>query len=721
MLNDEVDRRNLGAQGIGIDRGKTEDAVNRSDGRIRQFADAMPQLIWISRPGGAIEYLNQRWFEYTGLPRREPFAAADWFAAIHPDDVAAILEAKKRADAVDGPQECEFRIRRHDGIYRWFLERTHWIRDEQGGRVQQIGAATDVDDQKRAERVARFLADASSRLSLVEAEEATLNEIAHLAVPFFADWCAVDLLDEQRQLRRVAVAHAGGISREIQDTLFHRYRLRPDTPHGIFSVIESKRPEYVAEVTDDLLKVAAWNDEHLAALRAFEPKSYMCVPLIGRDGVLGAISFATIGAEGRRYDDGDLKLAVDVAGRAAVALDNARLYDRLRETDRRKDEFLATLAHELRNPLAPIRNSVLILRLKEGNDPDSAWAREVIERQVGHMTRLIDDLLDVSRLTRNKLEPRIERIELAAAIGDAVETVRPLINEFGHELTIDAPEAPVFLNADRTRLGQVFANLLSNAAKYSEQGSRIVLSTVVNPRENFVSIAVKDEGIGIAAEQLPQIFDMFAQFTPSLERTQGGLGIGLALARGLVELHGGTIEAHSAGLGEGSEFIVRLPLAPSPASVGQNGGTSRTGVVGEVRPRTRVLVADDSEDTAESLGRILSMCGHEVHIAHDGAQALTMAGALRPDIAVLDIGLPGMNGYDLARSIRNEPWGRTMTLIAVTGWGQLNDRRRSGKAGFDHHLVKPVEPSALIDLLAKPTALRTPAPTRVAPESRSIE
>ena len=680
-------------------------SVSRSESRIRQFADAMPQLIWISRPDGAIEYLNQRWFEYTGLPRREPFSSTDWFAAIHPDDVAGILEARKRAESADAPHESEFRVRRHDGVYRWFLGRTHWIRDEQGGRVQQIGSATDVDDQKRSEHAARFLAHVSARLSSVEAEETTLNEIARLAVPFFADWCAVDLLDEQRQLRRVAVAIEGATPRELQDTLFHRYRLRPDTPHGIFSVIESKRPELVSDVSDELLKAAAWNDEHLAALRAFKPKSYMCVPLVNRDGVSGAISFATNGADGRRYCEEDLELAVDLARRASTAIENARLYDRLRETDRRKDEFLATLAHELRNPLAPIRNSVLILRLKEGDDPDSAWARDVIERQVGHMSRLIDDLLDVSRLTRDKLELRPERMDLAGAIGDAVETVRPLINEMGHELTLETPEDPVFLDADRTRLGQVFANLLSNAAKYSEPGGRIILSASVKSRENAVVITVKDEGIGIAAEQLPRIFEMFAQFVPSLERTQGGLGIGLALARGLVELHGGTIEVHSAGLGQGTEVIVQLPLASKPAPEGD--GATRPESAGGARPRARVLVVDDSEDIAESLGRVLSMRGYEAHLAHDGTQALAMAGALRPDAAVLDIGLPGMNGYDLARAIRNEPWGRSMTLIAVTGWGQLNDRSRSGRAGFDHHLVKPVEPAALIELLARPAASTT--------------
>lgn len=683
--------------------------MNRSDHRIRQFADAMPQLIWISRPDGAIEYLNRRWFEYTGLPREEPFSTTDWFAAIHPDDVPGILEVRKQAEAADAPQESEFRVRRHDGIYRWFLGRTHWIRDDQGGRVQQLGTATDVDDQKRAEHAARFLAHASARLSSVEAEETTLNEIARLCVPFFADWCAVDLLDDHHQLRRVAVAIDETIPRELHEPLFHRYRLRPDTPHGIFGAIESKRPELVSEVSDELLKAAAWNEEHLAALRAFQPKSYMCVPLINRDGVLGAISFATTGTDGRRYGPEDLELAVDLARRASVAIDNARLYDRLRETDRRKDEFLATLAHELRNPLAPIRNSVLILRLKEGGDPDAAWARDVIERQVGHMTRLIDDLLDVSRLTRDKLELRSERIDVAAAIGDAVETVRPLINEMGHELTLETPEEPVYLDADRTRLGQVFANLLSNAAKYSEPGGRITLSVAVKRRENLVSIAVKDEGIGVAAEQLPRIFEMFSQFVPSLERTQGGLGIGLALARGLVKLHGGNIEVHSDGLGKGTEVVVELPLASKPRSDRGDGTPSES--PGAAPPRARVLVVDDSEDIAESLGRVLSMRGYEAHLAHDGTQALAMAGALRPDAAVLDIGLPGMNGYDLARAIRNEPWGRSMTLIAVTGWGQLNDRSRSGRAGFDHHLVKPVEPSTLIELLARPAAPRKPGPS----------
>lgn len=674
--------------------------MKRSDDGVRQFADAMPQLIWIRRPDGEVEFLNQRWVEYAGLPRRDQVSTGDWLGSIHPDDVAAIREAGKSTQTADAACECEFRVRRHDGVYRWFQGKVRWIRDDQGAPVWLVGSAADVDDQRRAERGARFLAHASTRLAAVGAEETTLEEIARLAVPFFADWCAVDLLDERHQLRRVAVASGESVPHEVRDTLFHRYRLRPDAPHGIFGVLDSRQPDLVPNVTDEILQAVAWNDEHLAALRAFEPRSYMCVALVGRDGVLGAMSFATTGADARRYGDEDLELAVDLARRASVAIDNARLYDRLRETDRRKDEFLATLAHELRNPLAPIRNSVLILRLKEDGDPDSTWARDVIERQVGHMSRLIDDLLDVSRLTRNKLDLRLERIDLGAAIGDAVETVRPLINEKGHELTLETPEDPIYLVADRTRLGQVFANILSNAAKYSEPGGRITLSAAIQPRENTVSISIKDEGIGVTPEQLPHVFEMFTQFVPSLERTQGGLGIGLALARGLVELHGGRIEVTSAGVGEGTEVVVQLPLAPPPNVQRVEG--PRTEPAHGVQPRARVLVVDDSEDIAESLGRVLSMSGYETHLAHDGAQALAMAGALRPDVAVLDIGLPGMNGYDLARAIRGEPWGESMILIAVTGWGQLNDRNRSDRAGFNHHLVKPVEPADLIELLAKP-------------------
>ncbi|APW63485.1 ATP-binding protein [Paludisphaera borealis] len=676
-----------------------QDALVESENRFRRLAGAIPHIVWISNFDDSLEFLNNGWFDYTGMSAGATNSQDEWSSAIHPDDLDSVHEARRRALAACASYEVEYRIRGRDGVYRWFLGRGVPVCDEQGSPVSFFGTATDIDDRKRDERSARFLADVGAKLAAVVDEETTLREIAGLAVPFFADWCGVDLIEENHDLRRVAVTYDGSTPEDVVDVISHRYRFRTGAPHGLLGVVQSRQPDLVADVTDDILVAVAQNEEHLQALRAFNPRSYLCVPLIGRDGVLGAMSFATT-SSGRRYDPKDLKLAMELAGRAAVAIENVRLYDRLRETDRRKDEFLATLAHELRNPLAPIRNAVLILRLKGSTDTDSQWAREVIERQVGHMSRLIDDLLDVSRITRNKLELRLDRVDLAAAVGDAVETSRPLLDSFGHELKLDLPTEPVVLLADRTRLVQVFASLLNNAAKYTDRGGVIALS--VRLREHVVEISVKDSGIGIDPEQLPHVFEMFAQFTPSIDRTQGGLGIGLALVKGLVELHKGIVEARSAGLGAGSEFLVRLPLAASTAARGARTGPGDGSHAD--RPHSRVLVVDDSEDIAESLGRVLSLKGHEVHLAHDGEKAFALAGSLRPDFAVLDIGLPGMNGYELARAIRKQPWGRAITLIAVTGWGQINDRRRSSEAGFNHHLVKPVEPTTLLQLIGSPSS-----------------
>jgi len=677
---------------------RSQDALLDSENQLRRLADAIPHMVWTSNFKDPPVFLNDGWFQYTGLSPDEDAAEDGLTSALHPDDVETVRAARRAAQASGDSYEVEYRLRGRDGVYRWFLSRGVPTRHGPGAPSSYFGTATNIDDRKRAEQSARFLADVGAKLAAVVDEESTLRDVAGLAVPFFADWCAVDLLGDNQELRRVAVRHQVAASPEVVDVLAHRYRFRAGASHGLMEVVQTRRPDLVSDVTEEILEGVAQNEEHLEALRALGPRSYLCVPLVGREGMLGAMSFATTAA-GRRYESRDLALAMELASRAAVAIENVRLYDRLRETDRRKDEFLATLAHELRNPLAPIRNSVLILRLKGEDDADSQWAREVIDRQVGHMSRLIDDLLDVSRITRNKLELKLDRVDLAAAVGDAVETSRPLLDGFGHELRLNMPAEPIVLQADRTRLVQVFASLLNNAAKYTERGGLIELS--VRPQGESVEVMVKDSGVGIAPEQLPHVFEMFAQFTPSIERTQGGLGIGLALVRGLVGLHGGTVEARSAGLGEGSEFLVLLPVADSSTV---RGGRPGAGAAEADRPISRVLVVDDSEDIAESLGRVLSLKGHEVHLAHDGEKAFALAGSLRPDIAVLDIGLPGMNGYELARAIRKQPWGRAITLIAVTGWGQLNDRRRSSEAGFNHHLVKPVEPTTLLQLIgASPT------------------
>jgi len=369
--------------------------------------------------------------------------------------------------------------------------------------------------------------------------------------------------------------------------------------------------------------------------------------------------------------------------------------DALAESDRRKDEFLAMLAHELRNPLAPVRNAIHILRAKMPPTPELQWARDVIDRQVTQMARLIDDLMDVARITRGTIELRQERVTLEDVMRIAVETSRPSIDASGHDLVLRIPLEPVYLQADVVRLAQVFSNLLNNAAKYTAPGGRIAVTA--GRDAGLVSVAVEDSGIGIPPEMLAHVFEPFTQLDQSLERSRGGLGIGLALAKRLVEMHGGNIEAQSAGSGQGSRFIVRLPVVvqeevaqPIPA---QAHGPARA------RGRRRILVADDNYDSATSLSILLNDAGYDVRTAGDGEQALETAAQFRPDIALLDIGMPKLNGYEVAKKLRAQAFGRDVLLIALTGWGGAEHRQQTAAAGFDHHLTKPVDPAALTRLL----------------------
>ncbi len=368
----------------------------------------------------------------------------------------------------------------------------------------------------------------------------------------------------------------------------------------------------------------------------------------------------------------------------------------LKDSDRHKDEFLATLAHELRNPLAPIRNGLEVMR-RAGEDPTAIEsARAMMERQLAHLVRLVDDLLDLSRISRGKIELRMQRVELSRVVCQAVETSRPAIEAGGHELIVELPDRPILVDADLTRLAQVIANLLNNAAKYTPRGGQIRL--LAERSGARVIVKVLDNGVGIPAPMLPRIFEMFTQVDRSLERSQGGLGIGLSLVKGLVERHGGTVEARSEGHGLGSEFEIILPAAGSPDHVAE---TESKAAPGEPpNERRRILVVDDNRDAATSLAMLLNILGNETQTAHDGIEALEVGLAFRPDVILLDIGMPRMNGYDAARRIREETWGRGVVLVALTGWGQEDDRRRSREAGFDLHLTKPVEPAALEKMLA---------------------
>ena len=385
----------------------------------------------------------------------------------------------------------------------------------------------------------------------------------------------------------------------------------------------------------------------------------------------------------------------------------SRAEQALKEADRHKDEFLAMLAHELRNPLAPIRNAVHLMKMKSLEDPQLLLSRDIIDRQLIQLSRLVDDLLDVSRITRGKINLARQRVELHELVERAVETITPAIQARGHTLEVEVPERPLAIYGDPMRLTQALGNVLGNAAKYTDTGGRITVR--VRRRRRDVEISVRDTGIGIVPEVLPCIFDLFTQVDQPSGRPQGGLGIGLALVRQLVEMHGGTVTASSAGPGKGSEFVIRLPLSVERAEdeADTEGAASAAAqpakIAAPARPkaRHRILVADDNPDARESLATLLSLSGHEVFRAQDGSEALQEAERCRPNVALLDIGMPHANGYEVARRIRGEPWGRDMVLVALTGWGQDSDRRRSHEAGFNSHLTKPVDPHVLDELLER--------------------
>ncbi|MBW3621858.1 MAG: response regulator [Armatimonadetes bacterium] len=397
------------------------------------------------------------------------------------------------------------------------------------------------------------------------------------------------------------------------------------------------------------------------------------------------------------------RLEQEIAERKQLELALQQRAEALAEADRRKDEFLAMLGHELRNPLAPILNALHVMRSKGVDDATLKRARDIVDRQVKHITRLIDDLLDVSRITQGKVELRKETVELSDIIDLAVEAAMPLVEEGRHRLSVEKPEKRIWICADGVRLQQVFTNLLNNASKYTEDGGEITLS--VRLEAETVSVSVRDTGTGIPPEVLPRVFDLFAQGDCSLDRSQGGLGIGLTMVRKLVEMHGGSVQAHSEGVGKGSEFTLRLPFLSVQDPGAQDIPPERveTAESAPAASRSRILLVEDNLDAAESLGFILEISGYDVRHADSGPLGIDLAGAFRPQVILCDIGLPGMDGYEVAAKLRAMPGMKETTLIALTGYGQEEDRQKTLNAGFDHHLIKPVNPEHLQELLASIT------------------
>jgi PAS domain S-box-containing protein len=698
--------------GVGLEvteRKKARAALEESEQRFRQLAEHITDVFWMTDPTGPagvheLLYVSPAYETIWGRSCASLYENPPTFLdAVHPADRDRLV-AKMAKQAAGEPMAEEYRVVRPDGSVRWVYDRGFPIRNEAGRVYRVAGIAEDVTARKRAEQDARFLADASAALAGLVDYQSTLQKVARLAVPSFADWCAVDMLDEGGTLRRLAVAHVDPSKVELAHEVYRRRPPDPAAPRGVWHILRTGESEMTPEITDALLTASVTDDDYLlGVLRRLGLRSYMGVPLGVRGRVLGVVTF--IAAEsGRRYDAADLAIAEDLAHRAAVAVENARLYQALKEADRHKDEFLALLGHELRNPLAPIRTALHLLKLP-GAAAVGQRAREMMERQVEHMVRLVDDLLDVSRIMRGKVELRRAPVELATVVARAVETSQPAIDAEACTLSVQAPAESVWLHGDLIRLAQVVSNLLNNAAKYNERGGRITLEAAREGDEAVVR--VRDTGVGISAELLPRIFDMFFQAERRTKESQGGLGIGLSLVKGLVEMHGGSVAAHSPGRGQGSEFVVRLPLlagreAGSPPDEEKEppSAPASAGLPASL-PAMRVLVVDDNVDAADSLALLLRLQGHEVQVAYDGLAALAKAEASVPAVAFLDIGMPAMDGHELARAFRARPALAGVRLVALTGWGQPEDRQRTRAAGFDHHLVKPVDAEALAHLLGE--------------------
>ena len=559
-------------------------------------------------------------------------------------------------------------------------------------RVQKAQIEAELEQWESKEQ---FLSEATATalLSAMDDYHTTAAKLAQLPVPFFADWSLVELLNQNGTARHTAAAHVNPDQQTRIDRL-SQARANAHSPGRIATeVMRLREPQLITDITDpqELFGVGA-----AKIVEALHPQSLICAPLVVRDRVIGVLWL--VYSEGRSYKQKDVAFAVRIAQRDAIAIENARVYAAVRETDRRKDEFLAMLAHELRNPLAPVRNGLEILR---GEHVDPALAQKVIttmERQVKHMMRLVDDLLDLSRVMRGKITLHRQRVAFESILQRALELAQPLIEARRHELILQVPEEDVWLEVDEARITQVLANLLNNAAKYTDEGGHIWLRGDVENEK--LLIRVRDDGIGIEPHMLTHIFDLFQQVESSMDRSHGGLGIGLTLVRSLTEMHDGVLSAHSDGLGQGSEFQVQLPLA-QPTRRSETVLTGNTQPCGTTTSGVRILVIDDNVDAADMLSALLRLEGHHVSTANEGRIGLEMADNFHPDVILLDIGMPGMNGYEVAKLLRGREEFRETLLIAITGFGQEVDRRSTRDAGFDLHLVKPVAPQAIRDALAQ--------------------
>jgi len=559
---------------------------------------------------------------------------------------------------------------------------TEQVRHQAEERVALAREQTARAAAEEATRRSAFLADASRVLASSLDFGATMRSLARLPVPFIADLAAATHLDARGRVDRTELAWSVPTGDVETATLPGAEQLPAELLAGIERALASGEAGNLTELDVRPPDPASNGRTGLA----FKIQSAMIFPLLAYGRTLGVLTLASAPSRGS-YSPADLALCHDLASRAAIAADNAGLYQSIQEADRRKNEFLAMLAHELRTPLAPIRNAVQLMRKTGLQEPQLGQARDMIDRQATHMARLIDDLLDMSRISQGKILLRKEPLDLTGLVRATAEDYRVSLEKTGLSLTVAIPTEPLLLEGDPTRLGQVLGNVLHNAGKFTDPGGSVTVRLGREGESNTARLSVRDSGIGIEPDMLARVFETFSQADRSLDRSRGGLGLGLSLVKGLVEQHGGAVEAYSAGLGRGTEVVIRLPLDDKLALA-----KDVTSCTNAAASAYRVLVIEDHGDTAESMAVLLRLSGHQVELASNGASGMAAARSFRPDIVLCDIGIPGgMDGYGVARAFRQDPELAAIYLIAITGYGREEDRRRSREAGFDVHLTKPVD------------------------------
>ncbi len=681
---------------------RAEQALQQSEERFRDFANAAPAMLWVTEPDGSCSFLSQGWYEFTGQGEDEGLGLG-WLSAIHPDDREAagkhFLSANERNEAFS----IEYRLRRADSVYRWIIDRGRPRLSPNGQFLGYAGNLLDITERKQSEeQMATLLATEKQRATLLaQVANASKSINGMLSMESIARTLteeARSMLGAHQAVTSLTVSEtwAQGITAVSLSDKYADYRAYSEKPDGSGIYIEVCRTNCPMRMTQKELEAhPAWKGFGKHAKDHPPMRGWLAVPLIGHGGKNLGLVQLTDKAHGE-FTEEDEAILVQLAAIASAGIENAYLYEQVREQDQRKDEFLATLAHELRNPLAPIRTGLAVLKLASSIDA-TVKTREIMERQVEHMVRLIDDLLDVSRITRGKIQLKKEPVDVRTVLETALELSRPLIEEGRHELLVSTPKEALLLDVDPVRMAQVVSNLLNNAAKYTPEGGRVELSAERDGSE--VVIRVRDNGVGLTPEALTKVFELFNQVGKTLDRSQGGLGIGLAIVKRLVEMHNGHVTAESQGSGKGSAFVVRLPLAAMQKIGGRR-------VAGERRSRSlsiprRILVVDDNVDGAETLAMLLMLSGHTVETAHTGPDALKAAQAFQPAVMFLDIDLPGMSGYEVARQLRSDSTINGLILVALTGWGSEDDRRQAKNIGFDHHLTKPVEIEKLHSLLVE--------------------